>query len=66
MTDSSDVLFILGKLDGKLDALVNSVSRQDLRIDEVEGKLNGLVVKVALISGAIGGGAGLASSLITI
>lgn len=59
-----NILLILGRLEGKIDAFKDSkasqdarMDKQDERIDKVESYLQQLFWKVAAISGAIASGA---------
>lgn len=63
MAMEKDELMLLGRIDGKLDGIAGHLTRQDVRMDGLEEKIDGLdarlrtVEKQAAVAGAISGSA---------
>ena len=47
MDDRSSLILLMGRMDGKLDALIGQHGKLDERIDEIETRLEGLEKKQA-------------------
>ena len=48
-------LLLLGRMDGKLDGIVEHLNRQDERLDKIDERLRTVEQKAAVIGGVSGG-----------
>lgn len=59
-----DELLLLGRMDGKLDGIVDHLNRQDERLDKIDERLRTVEQKAAIIGGVSGGAMSVGVALI--
>lgn len=57
-------LLLLGRMDGKLDGIVDHLNRQDERLDKIDARLRTVEQKAAVIGAMSGGAMSLGVALI--
>ena len=63
MSNQDDLLFAMGRLEGKVDALLSSIRKHDQELSQLEVRLRQLEQYKFLTLGAAGGGGGVVSAL---